>query len=106
PRAPRRRLLAPDPVRKAAQPVAFVVAETLNQARDAAEAIAVDYDPLPAVVDARAALAPGAPQLFAHIPGNLVFDWDNDQCDFAATEAAFAKAAHVTTLELVNNRVV
>jgi carbon-monoxide dehydrogenase large subunit len=101
-----RPMLASDVVRHVGQPVAFVVAETLNQARDAAEAVAVDYDPLPAVVDARAALAPGAPQLFAHIPGNQVFDWDNDQCDFAATEAAFAKAAHVTTLELVNNRVV
>ena len=48
----------------------------------------------------------GAPQLFDGIPGNLVFDWDNDTSDFAATDAAFAKAAHVTTLEIVNNRVV
>ena len=49
---------------------------------------------------------PGAPQLFDHIPGNLVFDWDNDLGDAKATDAAFAKAAHVTTLDLVNNRVV
>ena len=48
----------------------------------------------------------GAPQLFNSIPGNLVFDWDNETSDFAAVDAAFAKAAHVTTLELVNNRVV
>ena len=93
-------------VRHVGQPVALVVAETLAQARDAAEAIAVDYDALPAVVDARAAVAPGAPQLFDGIPGNVVFDWDNDTCDFAATEAAFAKADRVTTLEMVNNRVV
>jgi carbon-monoxide dehydrogenase large subunit len=83
-----------------------VVAETLHQARDAAEAIVVDYDPLSAVVEADAALAPGAPQLFDGIPGNLVFDWDNDQCDFAATEAAFARASRFTALELVNNRVI
>ena len=61
---------------------------------------------LPAVADARAAIEPGAPQLFDGIPGNLVFDWDNDTSDFAATDAAFASAARVTTLELVNNRVV
>ncbi|HLN08252.1 MAG TPA: molybdopterin cofactor-binding domain-containing protein, partial [Xanthobacteraceae bacterium] len=70
------------------------------------EAIAVDYDALPAVVESRAALAPDAPQLFDHIPGNLVFDWDNDMCDFAATDAAFARAARVVKLDLVNNRVV
>ena len=78
----------------------------LLQAQDAAEAIEIDYETLPAVTDARAALEQGAPQLFDGIPGNLVFDWDNDTSDFAATDAAFAKAAHVTTLELVNNRVV
>jgi len=61
---------------------------------------------LPAVTDATDALAAGAPQLFDHIPGNLVFDWDNDLGDAKATDAAFAKAAHVTTLDLVNNRVV
>ena len=78
----------------------------LPQAQDAAEAIEIDYETLPAVTDARAALETGAPQLFDGIPGNLVFDWDNDTSDFAATDAAFAKAAHVTTLEIVNNRVV
>ena len=101
-----RPVLAVDKVRHAGQPVALVVAEKLHQARDAAEAIAVEYETLPAVVDARAAIEPGAPQLFDHIPGNVVFDWDNDRCDFAATEAAFARAARVTTIELVNNRVV
>jgi aerobic carbon-monoxide dehydrogenase large subunit len=101
-----RPVLALGKVRHVGQPVALVVAETLAQAKDAAEAIAVDYDALPAVTDARAALKPGAPQLFDTIPGNLVFDWDNDMCDFAATDAAFAKAAHVTKLDIINNRVV
>ena len=101
-----RPVLATTKVRHVGQPVALVVAETLAQARDAAEAIVVDYEDLPAVVDARAAIEPGAPQLFDGIPRNLVFDWDNDTSDFAATEAAFARAARVTTLELVNNRVV
>ena len=101
-----RPMLAIGKVRHAGQPVALVVAETLPQAQDAAEAIAIEYDSLPAVTDARAALKPGAPQLFDTIPGNLVFDWDNDTSDFTAVDAAFAKAAHVTTLEMVNNRVV
>ena len=98
--------LAQGRLRHVGQPVALVVAETLEQARDAAEAIELDYEELPAVVDGPAALEPGAPQLFAHIPGNLVFDWDNDQTDKQATDAAFARAARVTTLEIVNNRVV
>ena len=98
--------LAVGKVRHLGQPVALVVAETLTQAQDAAEAIEVDYETLPAVADARAAMENGAPQLFDGIPNNIVFDWDNDTSDFAATDAAFAKAAHVTTLEMVNNRVV
>jgi carbon-monoxide dehydrogenase large subunit len=101
-----RPVLAVDKVRHAGQPVALVVAGTLLQAQDAAEAIEIDYDALPAVTDGRAALAEDAPQLFDGIPGNVVFDWDNDTSDFAATDAAFAKAAHVTTLEVINNRVV
>src|SRR3954453_12122315 len=98
--------LAIGKVRHLGQPVALVVAETYAQAQDAAEAIEIDYETLPAVTDARDALEPGAPQLFDSIPGNLVFDWDNDTSDFAATDAAFANAAHVTTLEIINNRVV
>jgi carbon-monoxide dehydrogenase large subunit len=101
-----RPVLGTTKVRHVGQPVALVVAETLAEARDAAEAIVVDYEELPAVVDARAAIEPGAPQLFDGIPRNLVFDWDNDTSDFAATDAAFARATRVTTLELVNNRVV
>jgi carbon-monoxide dehydrogenase large subunit len=101
-----RPLLAIGKVRHVGQPVALVVAETLAQARDAAEAIAVEYDALPVATEAKDAIAPGAPQLFDHIPGNVVFDWDNDRGDAKATEAAFAKAAHVVSLDLVNNRVV
>src|SRR5580700_1746024 len=101
-----RPILAQGKVRHVGQPVAVVVARTLAQARDAAEAIDVEYESLPAVTEAKDALAPGAPQLFDHIPGNLVFDWDNDMGDAKATAAAFAKAAHVVSLDLVNNRVV
>jgi carbon-monoxide dehydrogenase large subunit len=101
-----RPVLAHDKVRHVGQPVALVVAETLAQARDAAEAIAVDYEPLASVADAKAAIAPGAAQLFDQIPGNVVFDWDNDTNDAKATDAAFATAKHTVSLELVNNRVV
>jgi aerobic carbon-monoxide dehydrogenase large subunit len=101
-----RPVLAIDRVRHVGQPVALVIAATPDQARDAAEAIGIEYESLPAVTDARAAAAPGAPQLFEHIPGNLVFDWDNDMGDKAATDAAFAQAARIVAIELVNNRVV
>ncbi len=99
-------MLAIGKVRHVGQPVALVVAETVAAARAAAEAIDVEYEPLPAVTEAKDAIAPGAPQLFEHIPNNIVFDWDNDTSDANATDAAFAGAAHVVRLELVNNRVV
>jgi aerobic carbon-monoxide dehydrogenase large subunit len=101
-----RPVLAIGKVRHVGQPVAFVVAETLAQARDAAEAVEVEYDELPAVVESRAAIAPGAPEVFDHIAGNVIFDWDNDMTDAKATDAAFAKAKRITRLEIVNNRVV
>src|SRR5882757_9293991 len=101
-----RPVLALDRVRHVGQPVALIVAETLTAARDAAEAIEVEYEQLPAVTEAKDAIAPGAAQLFEHIPGNIVFDWDNDMGDAKATEAAFAKAARVVALETTNNRVV
>ncbi|MEO3474903.1 xanthine dehydrogenase family protein molybdopterin-binding subunit [Roseomonas sp. CAU 1739] len=100
---PPRPALAEGAVRHVGDPVAFVVAETLAQARDAAEAIAVDYDPLPAVTDGAAALASGAPALWPQAPGNLAFRFRKG--DAAAVEAAFAQAATVVTLDLVNNRV-
>ena len=99
-------MLAQGKVRHVGQPVALVVAETLAAARDAAEAIEVEYETLPAVTDAKDAISAGAAQLFDHIPGNIVFDWDNDAGNAKATDAAFAKAARVVALDLVNNRVV
>ena len=101
-----RPVLALGKVRHVGQPVALIIAETLAAARDAAEAIDVEYEPLPAVTEARDAVAAGAPQLFDQIPGNIVFDWDNDMGDAKATEAAFAQASRVVSLDLVNNRVV
>jgi aerobic carbon-monoxide dehydrogenase large subunit len=101
-----RPVLAYGKVRHVGEPVALVVAATSIGARDAAEAIEIEYEPLPAVTEAKDAIASGVPQLFEHIPGNIVFDWDNDTGDAAATAAAFASTAHVVTLELVNNRIV
>lgn len=101
---PRRPVLADGRVLHVGEAVAFVVAETETQARDAAELIAVDYEPLDAVAFPDAAIKEGAPQLWDHLPGNLAFDWELG--DAAATEAAFAAAAEVVALDLVNNRVV
>jgi aerobic carbon-monoxide dehydrogenase large subunit len=98
-----RAALMTDKVRYVGDPVAFVVAETLAQARDAAEAVAVDIDPLPAVTSAEEAAKPGAPQLYDHIPNNVALDYHYG--DTAKVEAAFASAAHVTKLDIVNTRV-
>ncbi|HET6839133.1 MAG TPA: xanthine dehydrogenase family protein molybdopterin-binding subunit [Bradyrhizobium sp.] len=98
-----RTALMTDRVRYVGDPVAFVVAETLAQARDAAEAVAVDIDPLPAVTDPEEAAKPGAPQLYDHIPNNVALDYHYG--DAAKVEAAFAEAAHVTKLDIVNTRV-
>ncbi len=68
-------LLAEDTVRYAGEPIALVVAETRNQALDAAERIVIEFEPLPAVTRARDALEPGAPELSAEVPGNLCLDW-------------------------------
>ncbi|MGO8920819.1 MAG: xanthine dehydrogenase family protein molybdopterin-binding subunit [Stellaceae bacterium] len=97
-------LLAQGKVRHVGDPVAVVVAETREQAKDAAELIAVDYKELPAVVGADEAIKPGRPLLFDTAPGNLCFDWHLG--DAAAVDAAFARAHHVTRLELINNRLV
>lgn len=96
--------LARDRVRHTGEPVAFVVASTREQAQDAAECVAVDYEPLPAVVETDAALDPGAPRVWDACPGNLSFDYESG--DRAATDAAFAQAARVVRLEVENNRVV
>jgi len=96
--------LAQGKVRYVGDAVAFVVAETLEEARAAAEALAVDYEVLPAVVGLAEAIKPGAPLLFDDVPANLCCDWALG--DRAATDAAFAKAAHVARIELVNNRLI
>src|SRR4051795_9914598 len=101
---PPRPALASDRVRHVGDPVAFVVADTREQACDAAERIAVAYRPLPSVVDAVAALAPGAPLLWDEAPGNLSYRFERG--DGQAVEAAFAAAAHVVEIALVNNRLV
>ena len=67
--------MAPETVRFVGQAVAVVVAETKNQAKDAAEAVVVDYEELPAAADIRAAIKPGAPQLHPEAPGNVIYDW-------------------------------
>ena len=95
--------LATDKVRFVGDPIAVVVAETAAQARDAAEAIEVDIDPLPAVTNAAEAAKSGAPQLYEHIPNNVALDYHYG--DTAKVDAAFASAAHVTKLDIVNNRV-
>ncbi|MFZ4409321.1 MAG: xanthine dehydrogenase family protein molybdopterin-binding subunit [Paracraurococcus sp.] len=100
---PDRFALARDAVKHVGEPVAFIVAATPAQARDAAEAILVEYETLPAVVDSRAALAPGAPQLWPEAPGNRAFRFERG--DRAAMEAGFAAAARIVELDLVNHRV-
>ena len=96
--------LAQGKVRYVGDAVAFVVAETLEQARTAAEAVEVDYEVLPAVVGVLDALKPGAPAVFDDMPDNFCCDWELG--DKAATDAAFKKAAHVPRISLVNNRLV
>src|SRR5712675_271360 len=98
-----RTALMSDKVRFVGDPVAFVVAETLAQARDAAEAVELDIEPLPAVTKAEEAAKPGAPQLYDHIPNNVALDYHYG--DAAKIDAAFAGAAHVTKLDVVNTRV-
>ncbi len=96
--------LAVGKVRYVGDAVAFVVADTIEAARAAAEAIVVEYRALPAVVDMAAALKPGSPLVFDDVPGNLCCDWELG--DAVAVEKAFAKAAHVARLKLVNNRLI
>jgi aerobic carbon-monoxide dehydrogenase large subunit len=98
-----RMALATDKVRFVGDPVAFVVAETVAQARDAAEAVMLDIEPLPAVTNAAEAAKTGAPQLYDHIPNNVALDYHYGDSD--KIEAAFAAAAHVTKLDIVNTRV-
>jgi len=101
---PERWALARGFVRHVGEAVAAVIAETLAQAQDAADALQVDYDPLPAVVDGRAATAKSAPQLHDAAPGNVCFRFARG--DAAAVAKAFDGAAHVVALDLANNRLI
>ncbi|WP_300020159.1 xanthine dehydrogenase family protein molybdopterin-binding subunit [uncultured Roseobacter sp.] len=103
---PRHPILAHGKVRHVGEPIAAVVAETLEQARDAAEAIAVEIAELPAVVDMKAAVVSDDVKVHDDLTSNLCYDWGFVEENKAATDEAFEKAAHVTTLELVNNRLV
>ncbi|HMD65964.1 MAG TPA: xanthine dehydrogenase family protein molybdopterin-binding subunit [Stellaceae bacterium] len=96
-------LLAGDRVRYVGDPVAFIVAESVHQAKDAAELIAIDYEPLPAVIGAEAALVPGAPAVWDENPGNEAFF--HEVGDPAAVDAAFARATHIVRHKTVINRV-
>ncbi len=97
-------ILAQDFVRHVGDPVAFIVADSLQAARDAAELVAVEYEALASITDLAAALEPGAPQIWPEVPNNTVFDWETG--DKQAVEALFAGAAHITRLTVVNNRIV
>src|SRR5665213_1790779 len=97
-------VLANGKVRYVGDAVAIVIAETLTQAKDGAEKVDVDYEVLPAVVNVVDALKPGAPQLHDEAPGNRCYTWALG--DKAAVDAAFAQAAHVTKIDIVNNRLI
>jgi carbon-monoxide dehydrogenase large subunit len=90
-------ILAADRTRYVGEPVALAVAESANAAKDAAEAMAVDYEPLPTVARVRDAVAPGAALVWDECPGNLCVDVEVG--DKAATDAAFARAAHITRFD-------
>jgi len=92
----------------AGEPVALVVAETRAAAQDAAELVEVEYEPLQAVTDLRAAVAPGAPLLFAEAPGNIALDWSlgGEPDNLAEIERLMQQAAQVARISLVNQRVV
>jgi carbon-monoxide dehydrogenase large subunit len=96
--------LATGKVRYVGDEVAVVIAENYPQAKDAAEKVVVDYGVLPAVIDPKAAAKPGAAQIHDIAPNNTVFNWHLG--DKAATDAAFAAAAHITKVDFINNRVV
>ena len=93
-------LLAHDEVRHVGEPVALVVADTLEQAMNGAEAVQIDYDPLPCVTDLRAAIAADAPQVQAVAPGNIAMDWTLGES--AELQSAFDRAHHIERIELAD----
>ena len=97
--------LVVDRVRHVGDQIAVVIAETRAQAKDAAELVEIDFEPLPAVADSKDALKTGAPQVHGDAaPGNLCYDWELG--DKAAVDAAFAKAHKVAKIDLFNNRLI
>ncbi len=102
---PKHPLLVADKALHVGDPVAIVIAESQAQAVDAAEAVMVDYEELPAIVDAAVAVKDGAPQVHDSAPNNICFDWALGN-PIAEVDEAIAQAAHVTTLEFVNQRLV
>jgi len=101
---PKHPILAAGKVRHVGDPVVAIIAETLQQAKDASELVQLDLDDLPAVVDMKSALAGGGTAVHDEAPDNLCFEWELG--DKAATDAAFARAVHVTKLDLINNRLI
>ncbi len=100
--APTRPAMPADRVRFMGDIVAMVVADTPDRARDAAERIAIEYEPLESVTDTAGALAPGAPRIWERAKDNLCFDWETG--DAAAVAAALTKAARIVRRDLINNR--
>ncbi len=97
-------MLAKDTVRHVGDGVAIVIAEDQYTAHDALELIWVDYEPLDGIADPRKATEDGAPLVHEQAPNNIAFDWEIG--DKEKTDAAFANAAHVATLDIVNNRLI
>ena len=103
-KAPKHPVIAVGKVRHVGELVAMVIAESLSQAKDAAELIEVDYEPLDAIVSIDTTFDEGAPQVHDDVPDNLCYLWEIG--DRAAADAAFDKAAHVAKLDLINNRLI
>ena len=97
-------VLAIGKVRHVGDPIAVVIAETRQQAKDAAELLAIDFEDLPGVADIRAASAADAPAVHDEVAGNICYDWHIGDRD--AVDAAFARARHVVKLDLINNRLI
>ncbi len=100
---PERRALSPGRVHYAGEPIAIVIAETANAAKDGVEAVAVDYEELPTAVELAAAVADGAPQIWKDAPGNVACDFRYGMA--AEVAKAFEGAAHIVRLAHINNRV-
>lgn len=102
---PKHPLLVADRTRHVGDPVAFVIAESRAEAKDAVEAVAVDYEKLSCVTDPAEAVKPGAPLVHDDVPNNICFDWElgNPKSE---VDAAMSKASHITTLEFTNQRLV